>query len=428
MPHEGFELLHLFVEGMNRRVQFKRFDDGVIAVSDSPHELMEIATTLLRKSLKLDLRTAPAFTPPCLLIHGVERGSLDGPAPTVALLNTALQLISKLAVSTQGDDGTSTAQIARFFVTSEALDADQETQNTIVTNRRDVPAGVIGPEIEIGDVVWLDPFDATIDGRPLQLGRFVVGNKISGSETFSTFTARDQALGITAILKSFRPRRTEIFDEEELTQAIRRIGRLTHPGLALIHDMGKHEGIFYFVREYIEGYSLADERTFSQIQSVAKILTLGMQACRALHAAHREGILHLNLKPGNFWVSPEGKVKLTDFSLPGLYDPSYDGSTAYREQSHIAPELRESAGSSPASDVYALAALLFSMISRLPAVVAEDDFFAPLNFSPDQRVPERLKEILFAAVAHDPLSRPQSMLDFERLLRECQPLLLSSIA
>jgi hypothetical protein len=71
---------------------------------------------------------------------------------------------------------------------------------------------------------------------------------------------------------------------------------------------------------------------------------------------------------------------------------------------------------------------MFTMISRLPAVVAEDDFFAPLSFAPDQRVPERLKEVLFAAVAHDPLARPQSLPEFERQLRDCQSHLPSASA
>jgi len=135
--------------------------------------------------------------------------------------------------------------------------------------------------------------------------------------------------------------------------------------------------------------------------------------------------LHLNLRPGNFWITPEGKVKLTDFSLPGLYDAAY---STDHERNYIAPELRESASSSPASDVYSLSALLFLMISHLPSPATDDDFFAPLNFSPDQQVPESLKEILFAAAAHDPLGRPQSMLDFEHQLRQCQSSLSSSFS
>lgn len=416
-------------EGMNFRTQrIRRFADGLIAIAESPHELVDVATTLLRSSAGERLQAKRPRFPFCALIHAMRDDYSDEALRTLSLLSSALQLLSRSSLSAQSEDRKDSTPNAKLFITTEALDAGHEAAGLVITNPRRLPAGIVGPEVEVGEIIWQNPFEARADQRPAQIGRFVVGKKICSMEFFSTFMARDHTLGVAAILKAFSPRHSTNFEEEEIWRAIRRAGRLTHPGLPLVHDMGTHEGVFYFIREFVEGHSLAEEQSFGQVRSVTKILTFGMQACRALQFAHREGVLHLNLKPSNFWLTPEGKVKLTDFSVPGLHHVAGSHGGAERERNYLAPELRESSSSSPASDVYSLAALLFLMISHLPSIIAEDDFFAPLDFSPDQRVPEPLKEILFAAIAHDPLARPQSMVEFERQLRDCQSLLPSTVS
>ena len=424
-PADDNELVHrLFDDLRSRTRRLRRFDDGLIAVADTPNELVEMAATSLKK-ISTDIRSSGRQpSQPVVLIHSLNDETMDECLRTLTLLDAALHLISTNAPF-QSDERETAAPVPKLLITADSFDMLDDRRILVVTNHRQVQAGIVGPKIEVGEIIWQDPFERRMNGRPIQVGRFSVERRICSTDIFSTFTVRDNALGVASILKSLSPQRAVDFDEEELMQAIRRVGRLTHPGLTLVHDMGKHEGVFYFVREFVEGHSLAEQRSFAFVPSVAKILSAGIQACRALHTAHREGVLHLNLRPGNFWITPEGKVKLTDFSLPGLYDAAY---STDHERNYIAPELRESASSSPASDVYSLSALLFLMISHLPSPAMDDDFFAPLNFSPDQQISESLKEILFAAAAHDPVARPQSMVDFERQLRQCQSSLPSSFA
>jgi len=424
-PADVHRFARAFYDEMRTRTpHIRRFDDGLIAVADHARELVEMASVTLRKISSESAAIERRASQPVAFIHASSDGSPDESLRTLTLLDTALHLISNIAPF-QSDERIPAERVAKLLISADAYDMYDDSHALVISNRRTLQAGIVGPQVEIGEIVWQDPFEQRMNGRPVQVGRFSVERRICSTDIFSTFIVRDNSLGVTAILKSLSPQRAVDFDEEELMQAIRRVGRLTHPGLALVHDLGKHEGVFYFVREFVEGHSLAEHRSFAYVPSVAKIVSMGMQACRALHAAHREGVLHLNLRPGNFWITPEGKVKLTDFSLPGLYDAAY---SADHERNYLAPELRESASSSPASDVYSLAALLFLMISHLPSTTADDDFFAPLDFSQDQQVPEAIKEILFAAAAHDPVARPQSMVDFERQLRQCQSSLPSSFA
>lgn len=419
------EFVRRFFDEMRSRTRrLRRFDDGLIAIAETPKELVEMAAAILKKISSENLHSEQHTYQPMVLIHSLNDESMDESLRTLTVMDTALHLIS-MASPSQAGEGEAAGRVAKLLITADSFDKHDDRQTLVITNYHQAQAGIVGPEVEIGEIVWQDPFEQRMNGRPVQVGRFSVERRICSTDIFSTFIVRDRALGVAAVLKSLSPQRAVDFDEDELTQAVRRVGRLTHPSLALVHDMGKHEGVFYFVREFVEGHSLGERRSFAYVPTVAKIVSAGMQACRALQAAHREGVLHLNLRPSNFWITPEGKIKLTDFSLPGLYDFAYSSD---RDRTYLAPELRESASSSPASDVYSLSALLFLMISHLPSPATDNDFFAPLNFSPDQQVPEFLKEILFAAAAHDPLSRPQSMLDFERKLRQCQSTLPPSVA
>jgi tetratricopeptide (TPR) repeat protein len=410
-------LLALFADQRLRAEQLRWFDDGLIAMAPDPRRLVEAMTDGLRKLAMEDFAAALPFFQPSILIHALPEEATDDPLQSLALLNTTLQLADNLPHFRQSEDPQTAASQARLFLTGEALAALKIDQNLAIRRRHACAAGVLGPEVEISEVLWYDPFDLDADTSPVQVGRFAVVSKICGTLLGSTFLARDHALGVTAILKSISRRGALHFDENAFVQGIRRVGRLTHPSLALIHDMGKRDGVFYFIREFVEGQSLADEACFAQVQSAAKVISLGVQASRALHYAHREGVLHLNLKPANFWITPDGKIKLTDFAIPGFQDSV---AAANSENIYCAPEISESFSSSPASDVYSLAALLFLMLSHLPSPLPEDYFFGTLDLPPDQRVPQPLKEVLFNAVAHDPLSRPQSMAELERQLRECQ--------
>jgi serine/threonine-protein kinase len=322
----------------------------------------------------------------------------------------------------QNEEAASTMVKPRLFITKKTLDLVSDGAKRLPGIRHTCPAGVSGPVMEVQEVLWRDPFEFVSERHPVPVGRFMVVKKLKDHGARTVFLARDLKLGVNAIFKSLTSRGARSFDEEQAMQSLRRVGKLAHPSLAIIHDMGKHDGVLYFVREFVEGHSLREEESFAKLQSLPKILTAGLLASRALQYAHREGVLHLNLKPTNCWITQDGKIKLTDFSLLGVHPETFAGRDDGRDDMYIAPEVREAGTASFASDVYSLAAIIFLMISHYQtAVRPHPDRFTPPT--PDDGVPESVREVLFSAMAHDPDARPQSMAELERQLRYCQSLL-----
>jgi serine/threonine protein kinase len=210
--------------------------------------------------------------------------------------------------------------------------------------------GAPGLTDEIYEAIWYNPLDYADEKRPYALGRFLVVEKLKEWPAYGTYRARDGSLERPVVMKVLNPeaysrlRKNEAL-HAEMINAIRRIGRLEHPGAPLIYDMGSHESIFFFVREYIEGESLAARLSSSQNRksesaaavegfSPSQAIRLMLSVCRILRYASQHEVYHHNLKPANIWIcSPasldasrhgksephfSGAVKVSDFFIPGF--------------------------------------------------------------------------------------------------------------
>ena len=401
--------------------QVRLFEDGLLAVAQSPERLMEITIACLRKLASENSALPRAFVHPLILIHAIPIEIADEPLSAFNLLHTALQLAGSMPLQRDERAGEVHQAIdrTRLFVTQEALDLMEKDADFVLSRRQVFPAGVAGAAINVREAHWRDPFEFATEKQPVIVGRFAVVEKLHDTDASSTYVARDRELNVKAVLKSLSRRRLQQVHGEQFMKEILRVGKLSHPALALIHDMGECDGVFYFIREFVEGHSLREADRIVDLQSMSQILTRGLQACRALHYAHREGVFHLNLKPTNFWITTDGEIKLTDFRLAAFHDTA----TALEEESdnevYLAPEIRRSSAGSAASDVYSLAALLFLMICHEPPPESKNkDIVERLRFLPDQKLPEPIGEVLFRALSHDSGERPQSIVEFGRELRQ----------
>ena len=153
------------------------------------------------------------------------------------------------------------------------------------------------------------------------------------------------------------------------------VAGLGHPNIVQVYDMGDVEGRPYFTMELVEGGNLADQiRGVPQPahQAAARVATLA----EAIHAAHQSGIVHRDLKPANILLTPDGTPKVTDFGLARRLEG--DGGltlsgVAVGTPSYMAPEQargnRQAIG--PATDVYALGAILYELLTGRPPFRAE---------------------------------------------------------
>jgi serine/threonine protein kinase len=146
-------------------------------------------------------------------------------------------------------------------------------------------------------------------------------------------------------------------------------GRLTHPNVAQVFDYGEDGGCPYIVLELVPGSTLRQVLDDRGRLPAADAAEVGAQIADALAAAHAEGIVHRDVKPGNVMVAPDGRVKVMDFGIADAvwFEPITDTGTIMATARYISPEQATGGGATAASDVYSLGVVLYEALAgRLP--------------------------------------------------------------
>jgi serine/threonine protein kinase/Tol biopolymer transport system component len=252
------------------------------------------------------------------------------------------------------------------------------------------------------------------------------------------YKAKDTRLDRTVAIKvlpegfSHDPARRERFEREA-----RAVSRLNHPHVCTLHDVGHHEGIDFIVMEYIEGKTLAD-RLKNGALPVEQAVEYGIQIADALDKAHRQGVVHRDLKPGNVMLTKSG-VKLLDFGLAkfqrdgGGFSEISEGSeeeTGHKPLTgegaivgtlqYMAPEQLEGKDVDTRTDLFAFGAVLYEMVTGRTAFEGKSQaslIGAILKDEPPpisqlrSMTPPRLDRIVQRCLAKDPEERWQSARD-----------------
>ena len=175
------------------------------------------------------------------------------------------------------------------------------------------------------------------------------------------------------------------------------LASLSHPHIAQLLDGGVSDGqLPYLVIEYVEGLSITEYCDRHRL-GIAARLRLFQDVCAAVHHAHQNLVLHRDLKPGNVLVTPAGEVKLLDFGIAKLLNPSLAGTeqpvtrTAFRMMTpaYASPEQVRGDSLTPASDVYALGLLLYELLVGRPAHQIDTDSPRAVFEAVCEREPER---------------------------------------
>jgi eukaryotic-like serine/threonine-protein kinase len=147
--------------------------------------------------------------------------------------------------------------------------------------------------------------------------------------------------------------------------------RLVHPNVVQVFDSGRDEraGHYFIVMEYIEGASCAEILRDDGWVEVDEALSIIEQACEGLHYAHRHGVVHRDVKPGNLLRAREGEVKLADFGIAKATEQSSitQVGSVLGTAAYLAPEQARGEEAGPSADLYALGVVTYQLISgRLP--------------------------------------------------------------
>jgi len=207
-------------------------------------------------------------------------------------------------------------------------------------------------------------------------GRYETSEKLGTGGMSNVYKATDRILERTVAVKILAE---HLSDDERFVARFRRealaVAKLIHPNIVQVYDTGIDEGRHYIVMEYVEGRSGAQILQRQGPVEPETAAEIGVQACAGLDYAHRRGIIHRDVKPGNLMVvgGPVGggemTVKLTDFGIARAIEQtritqvgSVVGTAAY-----LAPEQVRGEEATPATDVYALGVVLYQFLTgRLP--------------------------------------------------------------
>ncbi|GAP62051.1 serine/threonine protein kinase [Ardenticatena maritima] len=243
----------------------------------------------------------------------------------------------------------------------------------------------------------------------------------------------DLRLGREVAIKILRPQyANERTFVERFVQEARAMAGFSHPNIVNVFDVGRTGASPYIVMEYVDGIDLRRKLQQEGRLSIGEALEIARQVAEGVGAAHRKGIVHRDIKPGNILIASDGRVKVADFGIARamadaqhLTEPGVVwGTTAY-----LSPEQIRGETATPASDVYAIGVLLYEMLTGQTPFQGEDRVAVALkhlNEPPpplhelNPRVPPGLERLVLRMLSKDPAQRPADANEVARLLRAYQ--------
>ncbi|HEX4015525.1 MAG TPA: serine/threonine-protein kinase [Frankiaceae bacterium] len=259
--------------------------------------------------------------------------------------------------------------------------------------------------------------------------RYRLETRIAIGGMGEVWSAQDETLGRTVAVKVLKPEYAEdpTFVERFRAEA-RNTARLAHAGIATVYDYGEVpvEGALgssaYLVMELVPGKPLSailHER--GQLRPSETMSIVG-QTALALQAAHERGVIHRDIKPGNLMITPDGRVKVTDFGIARATDevPLTQTGTVLGTSYYLAPEQAAGREVTAASDVYSLGIVAYECLAGRrpfsdtnPVAVALAHQTQPPPPLPST-VPPPITQLVYASLSKDPRDRPPTAGEFGR--------------
>jgi serine/threonine protein kinase len=257
-----------------------------------------------------------------------------------------------------------------------------------------------------------------------QKGRYEALELIGSGTTSRVEKARDNVIGRTVALKTFINSFDESLEQQFLREA-QLVGQLSHPAVVQLYDVGiDQHGTPFLVMEYIAGKTLEQHLEASTL-TIQRACAWAADLAGALALAHRAGIIHGDVKPGNILVTPENKVKLGDFGIARLTTQLSASGQLMGTPAYLAPEQIQDEFQDQRSDQFSFGIVFYQMLTgvrpfagnSLGAVCAQilnDEPVPPSRHNP--AVPPALDRVLARCLAKNPQDRFASCEDLAKSL------------
>lgn len=246
-------------------------------------------------------------------------------------------------------------------------------------------------------------------------GRYRLEDRIAVGGMGEVWRGTDDVLGRTVAVKVLKEEYASDADFLERFRAeARHSAVLTHPNVAGVYDYGEADSSPYLVMELVPGEPLSDTLAREGAMDVAAIMPVLGQAAQGLAAAHAAGVVHRDVKPGNLLLTPDGRVKITDFGIARAGDqaPLTRTGQVMGTAQYLAPEQAMGRPATPAGDLYALGVVAYEALAGRRPFEADSQValaMAHVNETPPAlpaSVPYAARELVARAMAKDPQDRP----------------------
>jgi serine/threonine-protein kinase len=263
-------------------------------------------------------------------------------------------------------------------------------------------------------------------------GRYRIATLLGDGGMGEVYRATDLRLGQPVALK-FLPAllSSDARARDRFHNEVRVARQITHPNVCRVHDLGEVDGHAFLSMEYIDGEDLASLLRRIGRLPADKAVQMARQLCAGLAAAHEQGVLHRDLKPGNVMLDGRGQLRIMDFGLAAVAGEIQRGDIRSGTLSYMAPEQMEGREVTARSDIYALGLVLYEMFTGKRPFAAQT--LAELREKQDSTQPESMmsqvadldpavERVILRCLAPDPADRPQSPLSIAAALPGGDPL------
>ncbi len=263
------------------------------------------------------------------------------------------------------------------------------------------------------------------------LGPYRIVKELGHGGMGAVYAAMDTRLDRALALKVMLPHHAASKDSRErFLREAKAAAKIKHDNVVTVYEADERDGIPYIAMEFLEGYPLDAYLKKKGSPGMSQIIRIGKETAEGLAAAHKLGLVHRDIKPGNLWLeAPNGRVKVLDFGLAKPLDSEVEmtksgmivGTPAY-----MSPEQARSQKLDPRSDLFSLGALLYRLCTGLLPFQGENTMAILMALGSDEpkpvldlnpNVPEALAILIHQLLAKNPNARPQNAGEVAERLR-----------
>jgi beta-lactam-binding protein with PASTA domain/predicted Ser/Thr protein kinase len=227
--------------------------------------------------------------------------------------------------------------------------------------------------------------------------RYEIQQRLGRGGMADVYLARDRLLERRVAVKVLFP---EFATDPSFVARFRReaqaAANLTHPNIVAVYDWGQQSGTYFIVMEYVNGRTLAEVLRAEGKMAPVQAATISSEVAAALGFAHRNGVVHRDVKPGNILVTSSGDVKVADFGIARVANAGTDAGltqagSVMGTAAYFSPEQAQGATPDPRSDLYSLGIVMYEMVGGRPPFMGDNP--VSIAYKQVHEAPPRLRDL-----------------------------------